>query len=138
MQPFVRAASYRSYPTSEYLEESNEETAVVLHIEGIEGVDAFEEISEVDGVDVAFIGPYDLSQSMGIPGQVQSPLVKEKMRQILDIARPKNMSVGTYCDDVRVAAEWKKLGVTYITVGVDAQIFLSSASRIVGQVKSAG
>ncbi len=138
MQPFVRGASYRSYPTAEYMEEANDETVVVLHIEGTDGVDAFDEISDVEGVDVAFIGPYDLSQSLGIPGQVQSPLVKEKMRQILDVARPKKMAVGTFCDDVRVAAEWRKLGVTYITVGVYAQMFLSGARRIVGQVKSAG
>ena len=110
----------------------------MVHIEGTEGVEAFDEITEVDGVDVAFVGPYDLSQSLGIPGQVQSPLVKEKMKQILNKAAAKEMAVGTFCDDVRLAAEWKRLGVTYITVGVDAQFFLSAASRIAGQVKSAG
>ncbi len=135
MQPFVRGASYRSYPTAEYLLEANEDSVVVLHIEGKEGVASFDEIAKVEGIDVAFVGPYDLSQSLGIPGMVQSPLVKEKMQQILEKAKPKDIAVGTFCDDVRVAAEWKRLGVTYLTVSVDAAIFLSSARRIVGQVK---
>ena len=66
LQPFVRGASYRSYPTAEFLQEANDETVVVLHIEGTEGVKAFDQIADVDGVDVAFVGPYDLSQSLGI------------------------------------------------------------------------
>jgi 4-hydroxy-2-oxoheptanedioate aldolase len=135
MQPFVRGASYRSYPTAEYLQEANEDTVMVVHIEGKEGVAAFEEIAAVDGVDVAFVGPYDLSQSLGIPGMVESPLIKEKMDQVLRQAKGKQIAVGTYCDDVRKAMEWRKLGVTYLTVSVDAHIFLSAAKRIASQLK---
>ncbi len=137
LQPFVRAASYRAYPTAEFLEETNRETAVVLHIEGAEGVAAFPEIAAVEGVDVAFIGPYDLSHSLGIPGMVQSPLVRQKMMEILETARRRGLAVGTFCDDVRTALEWKKLGVTYLTVSVDAAIFLNAARRIADQVKQA-
>jgi len=137
MQPFVRAASYRSYPTAEFLMESNESTVIVAHIEGIEGVKNFEQIAEVEGVDVAFVGPYDLSQSLGVPGMAQSPLVKEKMNQILKQAEGKKIAVGTFCDDVRAAMEWRKLGVTYLAVSVDASIFFSAARRVAAQLKQA-
>ncbi len=135
LQPFVRGASYRTYPTAEFLEETNREVAVVLHIEGVEGVQAFPQIAAVEGVDVAFIGPYDLSHSLGIPGMVQSPLVRQKMMEILDAARGREIAVGTFCDDVRTAVEWKKLGVTYLTVSVDAAIFLNAARRMADQIK---
>lgn len=137
LQPFVRGASYRSYPTAEFLQQTNESIVVVLHIEGTQGVAAFEEIAAVEGVDVAFLGPYDLSQSLGIPGMVHSPLVRERMRAIIDKAQGKRIAIGTFCDDVRGAMEWKNLGVTYLTVSVDAHIFLSAARRIAGQVKQA-
>lgn len=138
MQPFVRGASYRTYPTAEFLQRANEEVGIVLHIEGTEGVGNFDEIADVEGIDVAFIGPYDLSHSLGIPGMVQSPLVKEKMKEVIEKAKRKNVAVGTYCDDTRIAAEWKALGVTYITVSVDAAMLFATAKRIVGQVKDAG
>ena len=78
---------------------------------------------------------YDLSQSLGIPGMVQSPLVRDKLKQVIQQAEGKKIAVGTYCDDVRTALEWRKLGVTYLAVGVDAGIFLSAAKRIAGQLK---
>lgn len=137
LQPFVRAASYRAYPTAEFLQEANENVVVVLHIEGVEGVANFDEILKVDGVDVAFIGPYDLSQSLGIPGMVQSPLVREKMTTIIDKAKGKKIAVGTYCDDVSTAMEWRSLGVTYLAVSLDASIFLSAARRMVSRLKQA-
>lgn len=135
LQPFVRGASYRSYPTAEFLEQSNEDTVIVVHIEGKEGVASFEEIASVDGIDVAFLGPYDLSQSLGIPGMVTSPLVKQKMQSIVEAAKGKKMAVGTYADDPRAALEWKQLGVTYLAVSVDAAIFLNAARRLVDQLK---
>ena len=135
LQPFVRAASYRSYPTAEFLERSNSETVIVLHIEGKEGVANFDEIAAVEGVDVAFIGPYDLSHSLGIPGMVQSPLVRQKMQEVISKAAGRKLAVGTFCDDTRVAMEWRKLGVTYLAVGLDAAILFSAAKRIVAQMK---
>lgn len=135
LQPFIRGASYRAYPTAEFLEQSNENTVIVLHIEGKEGVEAFDEIADVEGVDVAFIGPYDLSQSLGIPGMVKSPLVREKMKSVVEAAKSKKIAVGTYCDDPRTALEWKDLGITYLTVSLDASIFLQAARRLVAQLK---
>jgi len=138
LQPFVRAASYRAYPTAEFLQRSNEATVVVLQIEGAEGVAHLGEIAEVDGIDVLFVGPYDLSQSLGTPGLVDSPLVREKMRLVIERTQAKNVTIGTYCDDVRTALEWRNLGVTYLVVGMDAYFLLSAARRLVDQVKHAG
>lgn len=135
LQPYVRAASYRAFPTAEFLEESNENVVIVLHIEGARGVAAFEEIVAVEGIDVAFLGPYDLSQSLGIPGLVESPLVKEKMKAILEKAKGKRVAIGTYCDDVNSALEWRNLGVTYLAVSLDAGILFQAARRMISRLK---
>ncbi len=131
LQPFVRAASYRSYPTDEYLTQANRDTAMILHIEGKESVDALDSILALDGLDVAFLGPYDLSQSLGVPGQVRHPVVREMMIQVVAKGKAAGKCIGTYCDDVSTACEWRSLGVRYLAVSVDAAVFLRGAETIV-------
>ncbi len=135
LQPFVRAASYRSYPTAEYLRRANEETAVVLHIEGTRGVAELPEILAVEGVDVVFLGPYDLSQAMGVPGEVAHPRVEEKMRVAVASARAAGKMVGTFCDDMASARRWRDAGVSYLAVGIDATILLNAARAIAGGLR---
>jgi 4-hydroxy-2-oxoheptanedioate aldolase len=135
LQPYVRAASYRAFPTAEFLAETNRSVFIVLHIEGAAGVAAFDEIAAVEGVNVAFLGPYDLSQSLGIPGQVDSPLVREKMEQTVRKAKNSRIEIGTFCDNVTTAREWLDLGVTYLAVSLDAGILLAGAKQMVGSLK---
>jgi len=135
LQPFVRAASYHSYSTSDYLNAANEDTAIVLHLEGTRGVSSIDEIFKVEGFDVAFLGPYDLSQSLGIPGQVKDPRILATMREMVQKAQPVGVRIGTYCDDVETALEYRELGVTYLTISIDAFIFLSSARDMVSRLK---
>ena len=137
LQPYVRAASYRAFPTADYLAETNRTVGVVLHIEGTNGVAAFDEIASIEGVSVAFLGPYDLSQSLGIPGQVNSPLVRGKMEEIVEKARGKDLAVGTYCDDVDSALQWIDLGVKYVALSLDAAILMRGAKRLVTTLKDA-
>ena len=64
LQPCVRSASYCAYDTSEYLASANQETVVIVQVEGVEGIRNLKSILNVEGVDVIFIGPYDFSQSL--------------------------------------------------------------------------
>ena len=65
---------------TEYYRTSNENTAIILQLEGLEAVENVEEIVAVPAIDAIFVGPYDLSQSMGIPGQVQDAELRRKMK----------------------------------------------------------
>jgi len=60
---------------SEYVEEANRETLICVQFEDKEAIDSADEILKVDDIDVFFIGPSDLSQSMGRPGQYDEPSV---------------------------------------------------------------
>jgi len=68
----ARAHAYGAQFT-EYLATANRDTSVIPQIENIAAVEAIDEIAAVDGIDGLFIGPYDLSASMGLVGQVQHP-----------------------------------------------------------------
>ena len=76
----VRAASYGyGISMSEYADQSNRETLVCVQLEEGEAVRNVDEIVQVEGVDVFFVGPSDLSQSLGYPGQPDAPVVRDAM-----------------------------------------------------------
>ena len=130
---FVRAANYSAKDRFEYFKDANE-AVTILQIEGQEGIDNIEEILSVEGIDVLFIGPYDLSQSLGVAGQIEHPLVEQKMLEIVELCAKKGITVGTFVDTVANALKWKKLGVKYISYSVDVGIFYEAVSQIVKSV----
>ncbi|MEM1156908.1 MAG: aldolase/citrate lyase family protein [Verrucomicrobiota bacterium] len=80
----------------EYIEHANEDSLVVVQIEDIQAVECIDEILSVEGVDVAYIGPYDLSMSMGLPGQLDHPEVKAAMDRILESALKHGVAPGLH------------------------------------------
>jgi len=132
---YVRAANYSSMDKFEYFKSANEETMIIAHIEGVEGVNNLNEILSVPGIDVIFIGPYDLSQSLGIPGEVNHPLVTERMKEVILKCKENKISVGTFADDVKTAKFWVSLGVQYMSFSVDVGILFEASKKIVEKLK---
>lgn len=64
-----------------YVEEANRETLVCIQLEDVEALSHIDEILRVEGVDVCFVGPSDLSQSLGLPGQTEAPQVQAAMAE---------------------------------------------------------
>ena len=135
LQPYVRSASYRAYETAEYLTTANEDALLVAQIEGQKGIANLESILKVAGLDIVFFGPYDLSQSLGIPGQVRNPRVLDMVKSAIGIARESGKNVGIYCDDVETAMEYLGIGVSYLVVGIDTGIFLSAARSLMDRLR---
>ncbi|MBA7573024.1 5-keto-4-deoxy-D-glucarate aldolase [subsurface metagenome] len=134
---FVRAANYSSMDKFEYFKVANEETLVIIHIEGSEGIDNLDEILSIvrGGIDVIFIGPYDLSQSLGLSGQLDHPLVIEKMKEVVCKCKKNKIAVGTFVDDVDTAKIWVSMGVQYISYAVDTGILYQASKSIVDNLK---
>lgn len=133
---FVRAAKYSAKDRFEYFKDENEKVTI-LQIEGQEGIDNIDDILAADGIDVLFIGPYDLSQSLGVPGEIDNPLVEEKMLEIVDKCKEKNVTVGTFVDTPENAVKWKRLGIKYISYSVDMGIFYEAMTDIVKTIANA-
>jgi 4-hydroxy-2-oxoheptanedioate aldolase len=131
---FVRAAEYSAKDRFEYFADANK-SVMILQIEGKEGIENIDGILSVKGVDVIFVGPYDLSQSLGLPGQVDHPLVEEKMLEIVKKCEEKNITVGTFADTPENVAKWRKNGVKYISYSVDVGIFHNAVRDLVKTLK---
>jgi len=132
---YTRAGVYSAAGT-QITDQLNEESLIVVHVEGKRGVDNIEEIVSVTNIDVIFLGPYDLSQSLGIPGQVRDPRVIELMSQCITLIRNAGKAAGTFADTPEIAKQWIDAGVQYVALGVDVGIFLRACEALVKAVRA--
>lgn len=115
-----------------YVKNANENTLVIVQIEHIDAVNNIDEILSVPGIDGTFIGPYDLSMSLGIPGQLSHPKVVEAKEKVLKAVLQKGLAAGihmvqpsTALSDCEAAI---KEGYTFVAVGTDI-LFLGDNAR---------
>jgi 4-hydroxy-2-oxoheptanedioate aldolase len=117
----VRAADYaQTIPLGEYVQQANAETLVVIHIETQEAVEQLPEMVAIDGIDVIFIGPTDLSQSYGVPGQPQHPTVQGAINRIVEVVAKSNKALGIMVGNAQAAQQWRERGARYITIGFES------------------
>lgn len=135
---YVRSAKYSHLDKQEYFKKANESSVIIPFIEGSEGIKNLNEIISVKGIGAIFIGPYDLSQSMGVPGQIDHPQVISKIEEVVKSAKNAGLAVGTFVDDLPSASRWMKLGVQYIAYSVDVGIIYNASKHIVSELRREG
>ena len=117
----VRAAGFgQQVPLAEYVEHANNETLVIIHIETKAAVDQILEIVAVEGVDVVFIGPADLSQSLGFPGETGHPEVQNAIDLIAEAVADASPALGIFVSDAESARQWQGRGARYIATSLEA------------------
>lgn len=131
---YVRAAEYSKKNKNDYFEDSNKNTLIIIQIEGKKGLENIDSILQVEGIDIVFIGPYDLSQSMGVPGQTNHPKVLEAMKMITEKANHYNKIVGTFIETPSDLKIWKDLGLLYLSYKVDVGIFYDACYNIYNEL----
>jgi 4-hydroxy-2-oxoheptanedioate aldolase len=134
--PFTRAGRF-GQNASNHIKDSNNNTAVVLNIEGKEGIRNIRKIAGVKGVDVLFVGPYDLSQSLGKPGDVENPAVVKAIRQCAAVAKQHGIACGSFARDRKYLNMLIDCGVRYITYKVDCAVISSAYAAIKDEFKAA-
>lgn len=132
LSPLTRAWDYSKQGGPAW---QNENTIVIVHVEGKKGIDNIDEIAAVDGLDVIFLGPYDLSNSLGIPGQVKDPRVVDAMKRAIGVIRAQGKAVGTFADDPERARFWIDLGIQYMSISADNTIYLNGCKQLVEGVR---
>lgn len=126
---FVRAAEYSSLSGAEYFENANQ-SLLIVQVEGKKALDNIDKILQMKEVDVFFIGPYDLSQSLGVPGQIDHPSVLKVINQLLEEAQKRSCALGVFADNTQDALKWKKFGLNYISYSVDVGIYYSACKDL--------
>lgn len=114
----------------EYAAEANDDTAVVLQIEHVKAIENLEAIAKVEGADGLFIGPYDLSGSLGVVGQLDHPRVLECLEHFRSVCRERDVAAGIHLvrpSEESVARAISE-GYTLLALGLDT-VFMETAAR---------
>ncbi len=111
----VRAARFGEYKGKAYLDAADANTLVAVHIETPEAVKNFDEIVRVPGIDVAFVGPTDLSVSMGYKAEGPGhPEVRGVIEELFRKGRDQGIIMGSLATDAEDMKKWAELGARYI------------------------
>lgn len=114
----IRASRY-FLDMAEYCQSANDEILLVGMIESLRGVQELDGILEVPGLDAIYIGPGDLSSSMGSLGNWKTPEVQEVIQQIMSKCLAAGTPVGTLAEGPEECARWVERGATLMTLGSD-------------------
>lgn len=132
---FVRAADFSAKDKSEYISQAHENTKIILQIEGEKGAQNIDAILTVPGIFAIFIGPYDLSQSLGLAGQIWHPQVVSRMHEIVQKCKSAGIKIGTFTDTVEGIQHWAKEKIDFIEYGSDLNLLMSACHNLVSPFK---
>jgi 2-keto-3-deoxy-L-rhamnonate aldolase RhmA len=118
----------------DYYGQANNEVLVILQIEHYTAVENIDEILSVPGIDIAFVGPYDLSTSIGLPGQMNHPEVLMNFKKVVEACEKHNVIPGimTWTDGIE---QHLKMGFKFLLGGIDGAILYTGVKQLVNEFK---
>ncbi len=129
----ARAARWNRIP--DYLHKANEQICLIIQVETIRAVRELPAILEVEGVDGIFIGPSDLSASMGHIGNAGHPDVVEVILDVLQKSRAAGKAAGILAIDPALVQGYRDNGANIIGVGSDTLLLANGAEQLANSVK---
>ena len=119
---------------TDYMEHANERLAVVVQAEHIDAVDNIEEIAAVEGLDAVFVGPYDLSASLGKTGAVDDPEVVAAIDRVTRVCRARGLALGYFGVSADSVLPYVERGFNLVCAGTDAGFVTAGASDVLQQL----
>ncbi len=129
----ARASRWGRYPN--YAKEANEQVCLLVQVETKAGLDNLEAIAATPGVDGVFIGPADLSASLGHVGNAQHPAVQQAIDDAIRRIVKSGKAAGILVSDETLARHYLALGATFVAVGLDTQILVRQTSALASVFK---
>ena len=121
-----------------YLSRKNRELMLIPQCETAECLEAIDEVAALDGIDGIFIGPFDLSIAMGIPGDFSNPEFKKAIKRIKDAVHRAGKPVFIFCPDTETALVRAGEGYDSLTVSLDTGFLTSAYAKLVKDLGTAG
>ncbi len=115
-----------------YLDQADAQMCLLVQIENLEGLANLEAIAQVEGVDGVFIGPADLSASMGYRGNPGHPAVQAAIEDAIARVRQAGKAAGILSADQALARRYIELGAAFVAVGVDTTVLMRGLQSLAG------
>jgi 2-keto-3-deoxy-L-rhamnonate aldolase RhmA len=128
-------ADFQDRDLVEYMEEANQSTLIFAHIETAKGVENIDEILSDKDVDVAIVGLYDLSISLGIPGEFKHPKMEEVTEKIIEASKRHGVASGTYASSIEDAEYWIKRGMQCMECYTDVSLYGTALRTLTQRLK---
>ena len=134
----TRAQGY-GFEFEEYKEWINKESIAIIQIEDIKGVKNLKDILQTDGIDCSMVGPYDLSGSLGYPGDFDRPEFKEALNEYEEISKEMNKPTGFHIvqPDYKMVNYFREKGYTFLAVGVDMLYIGTKCREVIKNIVTA-
>lgn len=130
----TRASAYGRNKT--YLHEADTSLSIIAQVETPDAVANLEAIASVEGIDGVFIGPSDLSASMGYPGQTNHPDVQAKLLECAERLSAVEKPAGILAADAKAAKRYESWGYRFIAAGVDAILLVRVTDQLLEDLRS--
>lgn len=128
---------FRSGPLGENLTFANANSLLMVQIETAESLQHLDEIVAIAGVDCLFIGPTDLSISLGVAGQPEAPAVIEAIERVIERCKAHGVATAIQANDLAYARRWVERGMEIISYSSEIGLLTAAASAGIQQIRSA-
>jgi 2-keto-3-deoxy-L-rhamnonate aldolase RhmA len=119
-----------------YVTTANEQISLIIQIEHISAVRNLAPILDVPGIDGVLLGPYDLSGSMNVLGQVNHPAVQEAMAMIRAACQAREIPFGVFLLDPEAVPAALATGVSFLAVGTELSFMYSGARAVIERART--
>ena len=131
-----RAHSLYAKPKAdEYLVQANEATFIAVQAESPEAISNLDSIATTPGVDAIFVGPADLSVSLGIPGEISHPDEIEAINKVVKVCQKHGIAPGIHMSDLEMLKAWIEKGMRFVTFSSDVDLLARAAADSLAQLK---
>ena len=129
--PYTKAGGFSGQDGAAYAARANALTLSLAVIESREGLNRLDEMLAVEGLDVVYFGAYDLSQALGVPGQVRHPKVLEAISAGVRRASAAGKCAGGFVAQSQDDVKWLlDMGMRFITYQVDSALLFRAANDV--------
>ncbi len=125
MAGMTRATRYGTI--TDYTQQADKGLAVIVQLESPQALDNLEAIAQVPGVDALFLGPADLSATMGLPGRSTHPSVTQALTDAVRRARTLAKPVGIIGDTPEMVAQYRAAGFDFVAITCDIGLMMRAA-----------
>ena len=117
-----------------YFESANKEILTIVQMETKQAVDNVADIAAIDGVDILFVGPLDLTTSLGVQGQLDHDKTHKALEKIEKAAKQNNKILGILVGDTEQAFKFKERGYCFVGVSSEAGLLNTAARELVNSL----
>ena len=132
----TRASCYGAAAVPEYIAEANSDLLRMVQCETEQAVREVESIASIEGLDLIFIGPYDLSLSLGVPGDKFHPRMVEAVDKVLAVCKKLKKPTGIFVTSPEEARTRIEQGFTFLVYSTDTMIFAAAVKNAAGALRN--